>query len=168
MSKVSGSDYMPIQRSMKEHQVVVDGLTNGERYYFVVTSVNNSWPSVESNYSTEVSTVPSPQIPGAPVMGGGSAEQAATPANGEILVKGWGLPTSELKGYNLYISESPDSGYRKVNDTPITAASYLAQGLDIGRHYWFMLTSVSNDNPPVESRPSPPWSLISHAAGATQ
>jgi len=168
MSKVSGSDYMPIQKSMKEHQVVVDGLTNGERYYFVVTSVNNSWPPVESNYSGEASTVPSPQIPGAPEMGGGGAAPVAATADGEITVKGWGLPTSELKGYNLYISEAPDSGYRKLNDAPITAASYLAQGLDIGRHYWFMLTSVSNDNPPVESRPSAPWSLISHAPGTGQ
>jgi Fibronectin type III domain len=164
MSKVSGSDYMPIQKSMKEHQVVVDGLTNGERYYFVVTSVNNSWPAVESNYSTEVSTVPSPQVPGAPELGGGAPEAAAAP-NGQIVVRGWGLPTSELKGYNLYISEEPDSGFRKLNDTPITALSYTVQGLDIGRHYWFMLTSVSNDNPPVESRPSAPWSLISQAPG---
>ncbi|HTB22752.1 MAG TPA: fibronectin type III domain-containing protein [bacterium] len=164
MSKVSGSDYMPIQKQMKDHQVVVDGLTNGERYYFVVTAVNNSWPAVESNYCTEVSCVPSPQIPGAPELGGMPAATTAAAASGQIVVKGWGMPTSDIKGYNLYMSLDPTSGFKKMNDAPITEMQYTVKGLDINRRYWFMLTSVTNDTPPVESRPSPPFNMLSTPA----
>src|SRR5665213_2679383 len=163
MSKASGSSYLPIQKRMKEHQVVIDGLTNGERYYFVVTAVNNSWPSVESNYSTEVSTVPSPQIPTIPGMGGGTSS-SVVPANGEINLKGWGVITGNARGYNIYMSVSADTGFRKVNNAPVTTLSYLVQGLDINRRYWFKLTQMTNDEPPVESQPSAPWSVLSRMA----
>ncbi|MGH7443020.1 MAG: fibronectin type III domain-containing protein, partial [bacterium] len=166
MSKASGTDYTPIQKRMKDHRVVVDGLTNGVRYYFVVTSVNNSWPAVESTYSTEVSAVPSPQIPGAPTLGGGGSVGSSS-ANGEINVKGWGPPTGSIAGYNLYVSLNPDNGFKKLNSTPIKDSSYLAQGLDIGRRYYFMLTQVTSDSPPVESAPSAVWSMLSSEAPAT-
>lgn len=162
MSKASGSNYIPIQKRMKETRVVIDGLTNGQRYYFVVTSVNNSWPSVESNYSAEVSTVPSPQIPNAPGMG--STPITSTPNNGEIVATGWGMPTGNTKGYNLYMSETSGTGFKKVNDVLITGKNFVVPGLEINRRYFFMLTGVTNDSPPVESRPSPEWSVLSHPA----
>jgi len=163
MSKASGSSYVAVQKRMKENKVVIDGLTNGQRYFFVVTSVNNSWPAVESNYSSEVSTVPSPQIPTAPGVGT-TVHPDNTPAAGEIAVSGWPAITGNVKGYNLYMSETSGTGYRKVNDSIISSSSYLVQGLDLNRRYFFVLTSVSNDNPPVESRPSQEWSLLSHPA----
>jgi hypothetical protein len=164
MSKASGTNYMPIQKRMREHQVVVDGLTNGERYYFVITCVNNSWPSVESNYSVEVSTVPSPQVPLAPGLDGDQGTRQ-TVSNGEINLKGWGLPTSNIKGYNIYMSDAPDGRYTLMNaGGPVMGLSYLVQGLDINRRYYFKLTQVTNDSPPVESAPSSPWSVLSKAA----
>ena len=164
MSKASGSNYVPIQKRMRENKVVIDGLTNGQRYYFVVTAVNNSWPSVESNYSTEVSTVPSPQIPTAPGLGGGMQQQTQAPSNGEINLKGWAPPAGNVKGYNVYMSENSGTGYKKVNDSLVTTGSYLVQGLDINRRYYFVLTSLTNDSPPVESRPSQEWSVLSTPA----
>lgn len=159
MSKASGANYVPIQKRIKENRVIVDGLTNGQRYYFVVTSVNNSWPSVESNYSLEASAVPAPQIPTAPGMGGST--QSQSPATGEINVKGWPSLSGSTAGYNLYMSDVSGSGYKKVNDTPVTTTSFLVRGLEINKRYFFVLTALTNDSPPVESRPSAEWSVLS-------
>jgi len=161
MSKASGSNYIPIQKATTENKVIIDGLTNGQRYYFVVTSVNNSWPAVESNYSTEVSSVPSPQIPTAPGMGGANVSNDMPINNGVALVKGWGVPTGSTAGYNLYMTENSGSGYKKVNETPINGPSYLVKNLEINKKYYFVLTSLTNDTPAVESRPSPEWSILS-------
>ena len=132
----------------------------------MVTAVNNSWPSVESNYSLEVSAVPAPQIPTAPGMNGAPATSAGPVSNGEINLKGWAVPTGSTSGYNIYMSDVSGTGYKKVNDQPITGPSHLVQGLDINKRYYFVLTSLTNDNPPVESRPSQEWSVLSQADSA--
>ncbi len=164
MSKASGTDYTPVQKRMKEHRVVVDGLTNGVRYFFVVTSVNNSWPAVESVYSNEVSAVPSPQVPGVP----GQAMNPGGNTGGEIDFKGWGPVQPGYLGLNLYISTRPDGGFHKANDAPIRTLDYLVQGLEINRRYYYKLTQVTNDNPPVESEPSQVYSVLSHETPAPQ
>jgi len=160
MSRASGANYVPIQSRITDNRIIVDGLTNGQRYFFVVTSVNNSWPAVESNYSPEVSAVPAPQIPTAPGLGGAAAPVQA-PANGYIVQKGWSAPAGSVAGYNLYMSDSSGSGYKKVNDTPITTLTYTIQGLEINKRYFFVLTSLSTDSPSVESRPSTEWNMLS-------
>jgi hypothetical protein len=154
MSKASGSNYVPIQKRIKENKVIIDGLTNGQRYYFVVTAVNNSWPSVESNYSSEVSAVPAPQIPTAPGFGGEQEAAPAPVANGVLTARGWPVPTGRIKGYNLYISETSGSGFKKVNDSMITGPTYLVQGLEPNKMYFIRVTSLSDSEPPVESSPS--------------
>ena len=127
---------------------------------WVRSSEMRRWPAVESNYSPEVSAVPAPQIPTAPGMGGAAAPVQA-PANGYILQKGWSAPAGSVMGYNLYMSDSSGTGYKKVNDTPITTLTYLIQGLEINKRYFFVLTSLSTDSPPVESRPSTEWNMLS-------
>lgn len=156
MSKASGSNYVPIQKRIKENKVIIDGLTNGQRYYFVVTAVNNSWPSVESNYSPEISAVPAPQIPTAPGFGNDQQQAAPAPAaNGWLLAKGWPVPTGATRGFNLYISDTSGSGFRKVNgDAIITTPTFLVQGLEANKLYFLRVTGVSGENPPVESAPS--------------
>jgi len=165
MSKAPGTGYTPIQKRIQENQVVVDGLTNGTRYYFVVSSVNNSWPSVESAYSGEVSCVPAPIIPGTPSMTGAASTSQAKP-EGVVTLKGWAPPLGVIAGYNLYMSKSSGSGYVKVNSAPITGLSYPVTGLDVGERYYFILTSLSKDTPPVESRPSPELSRVATQAVA--
>jgi hypothetical protein len=162
MSKAPGAGYIPIQKRLKDTRVKIDGLTNGTRYYFVVTSVNNSWPAVESNYSTEVSAVPAPAIPTAPVMG--DAAPAAAPTNNcMILVHGWTMPGGNLLGYNLYVSASSGSGYKKANEQPIKDLSYKVSNLECNRRYFFVLTSLTTDQPPVESKPSQEFSMGSQS-----
>ena len=160
MSKAPGADYIPIQKRIKDNKVIVDGLTNGTRYYFVVTAVNNSWPAVESSYSREVSVVPAPIIPGQPVMGG-STTSTGVAKNGVAVLKGWSIPTGNIAGYNLYMSMTSGSGYKKINETPITSKTYPVKQLEPNRRYFLVLTSVTKDSPPVESRPSPEWSQMS-------
>ena len=49
-----------------------------------------------------------------------------------------------------------------MNDAgPITAVSFLVKNLEPNKRYYFVLTSLTTDNPPVESRPSQEWSLLS-------
>ncbi len=166
MSKAPGRGYIPIQKRIKDTQVTIDGLTNGTRYYFVVTSVNDSWPSVESAYSAEVSAIPAPIVPGAPVLGSGASTPQPVAQTGEIVVKGWLPPTGNIAGYNIYMSTTNGTGYSKVNDKPITATSYTVHNLQPDQAYYFVLTSVTTDNPPVESRPSQGWSQIAKVAGS--
>lgn len=162
MSRAPGADYIPIQKRIKDSKVIVDGLTNGNRYYFVITSVNNSWPSVESAYSIEVSAVPAPVIPTAPTFGG-STESNVPVNNCVVNVKGWSIPAGNVAGYNLYISTTSGMAYKKANDKPITGLSYKVTNLECNRRYFFVLTSVSNDQPPVESKPSQEWNLTSES-----
>lgn len=166
MSKAPGTGYTPIQKRIKDTTVTVDGLTNGTRYYFVVTAVNNSWPAVESAYSVEVSAVPAPQIPSTPSMVGQTAAQPVQ-ANGVVNLRGWAPPVGNISGYNLYMTKSSGSGYVKVNDRAISETTYTVTGLEVGQRYYFILTSLSKDTPPVESRPSPELSRVAEAAPNT-
>ena len=79
-------------------------------------------------------------------------------------VPGWAPPMGAIAGYNLYMSKSSGSGYVKVNDKPITGWSYPVSSLDVGERYYFILTSLSRDTPPVESRPSPELSRVATQA----
>ena len=160
MSKAPGGNYVPIQKRVKDTKVIIDGLTNGTRYYFVVTSVNNSWPAVESAYSREVSGVPAPFVPDAPALGE-EKEDLGPAKNGVIIVKGWPVPTGNIKGYNLYISSVSGSGYKKINAEIISDQSFMVRDLEVNKRFYFVLTQLTSDSPPVESRPSQEWSLIS-------
>jgi hypothetical protein len=153
MSKSPGSRYIPIAKRIKENYVTIDGLQNGTRYYFVVVAINNTYPSVESAYSNEVSVVPAPVVPGTPEIFP-IAQPSRIEKNGAIDVK-WGvMPGPRTAGYNIYITETPGKGYMKANAAPIKDVHYTIKGLEVGKKYYFAISSVSNDTPPVESRPS--------------
>ena len=165
MSKAPGADYIPIQKAIRDTKVIVDGLTNGTRYYFVVTAVNNSWPAVESTYSREVSVVPAPIIPGAPTLGGEDVRQGPS-KDGIYVLKGWGFPTGNIAGYNIYVSEVSGAGYKKMNEQgPVTATSFTIRELEPNKRYFWVLTSVTKDNPPVESRPSHEFNFTAKQEG---
>jgi hypothetical protein len=160
MGKAAGAGYIPIQKRVKDTKVKIDGLTNGTRFYFVVTSVNDSFPAVESNYSNEVSAIPGPQLPTAPVMGAAAQAEQGPALNGVAMQGGWPVPTGNIAGYNLYMSPTPGSGYKKVNSALITTSSYKVSNMEPNKLYYFVLTQVTNDNPPTESRPSQEFSKV--------
>ncbi len=86
------------------------------------------------------------------------------PSPGEIVAAGWPLPVGEVQGYNLYVSDTSGKGFKKANDAPITGKDFTVKGLIAHRTYYFVLTSLTNDNPPKESKPSQEWPMVSHLA----
>jgi hypothetical protein len=141
MSKSAGSSYTAIAKRIKETKTRVEGLSNGTRYYFVVTSVNNSWPASESTYSPEVSAVPGP--PGMAQLGGPAPAAANT---GCFPVRGLTVPMGSTKGYIVYYTKTPGFGYVQFNtkDKLITDVSNIQiTGVEPNTDYWFKVVGVS-------------------------
>jgi len=159
MSKSPGARYIPIAKRIKENYVTIDGLQNGTRYYFVVASINNTYPSVESAYSNETSAVPAPVVPGVPEIF--PISKVAKVQNNGVVDIAWGnMPNDRMAGYNIYITETPGTGYNKLNAVPVKDVHYLVSGLEVGKKYYFVMTSVTNDTPPVESKFTKEFSYI--------
>lgn len=57
-------------------------------------------------------------------------------------------------GYNLYLSDTKDGRFEKINDTPVKGGSRLmVPYLNPGQDYWFRMTSVSSRDSSKESAP---------------
>jgi tetratricopeptide (TPR) repeat protein len=79
---------------------------------------------------------------------------------GRIVARGWRTPPPpHLAGYYLYVSETREGGYRKVSPL-LTVPTFQVDGLVPGLRYYFMVTSMNDAKPPVESLPSTPWSMV--------
>ncbi len=166
MSKSPGTRYIPVVKRIKENYVTIDGLNNGTRYYFVVTAINNTYPPVESPYSNEANAVPAPVIPGTPEIFP-IAKKSTVEQNGVIEVN-WGkMPPANMAGYNVYITETSGKGYIKVNPSPVNDTKYIIRGLEVGKKYYVVMTSVTKDIPPIESKFSRELSFIAKPEGAT-
>jgi len=159
-SRTPGARYIPLKKRQKENYVTIDGLKNGSRYYFVVTSINNTYPPVESAYSNEATAVPAPVVPGTPEVFP-IAKKKEVKSNGAIDVV-WGkMPDARYSGYNIYITETSGKGYIKHNTAgPIKDTHYLVKGLEVGKKYFVVMTTVTNDTPPIESKFSQEVSYI--------
>jgi hypothetical protein len=148
-SKTTGGGYVKInQRPIKANYYSLRGLEKNTHYYFVVSSVTNTIPPVESQYSQQV-VAGTTSAPGAPVV-----VQSEVQNEGVIDIAkqegmaGWGDPSkSGLKGYNIYVSEVSGGRFDKVNAQPISnVPTYIVRKLKVGQRYYFTFTSVSNDN----------------------
>lgn len=159
MSKSPGARYIPIAKRIKENYVTIDGLQNGTRYYFVVAGINNTYPPVESSYSNETSAVPAPVVPGTPEVFP-IAQTKKVESSGAIDIA-WGkMPGARFAGYNVYMTLTPGKGYQKVNPAPVKDVHYMVKGLEVGKKYYFVMTQVTNDTPPVESKFSAEFNYI--------
>lgn len=159
MSNSPGTRYIPVARRIKENYVTVDGLKNGTRYYFVVVAINNTYPSVESAYSNETSVVPAPVVPGTPDVFP-IARTATRDTTGAFTINFGRMPPANMAGYNVHITETSGRGYVKHNAMPIRDSKYTVKGLEIGKKYYYVMTYVSKDVPPVESKFSKEYSDI--------
>jgi hypothetical protein len=165
MSKSPGARYIPVAKRISVNYVTIDGLQNGTRYYFVISAINNTYPPVESAYSNEASAVPAPVVPGTPEVFP-IAQTKKVESNGVIDV-GWGsMPAANMAGYNIYITETTGKGYVKVNPSPIKDTGFKVKGLEVGKKYFVVLTAVSKDVPPVESKFSPEYPYIAKPESA--
>jgi hypothetical protein len=148
MSKTTGSGYIKINKKpYKSNYAQFNGLEKNTRYYFVVTSVTNTVPPVESQYSREViaSTTgapAAPQVALSEVQNEGVIDIAK-----QAGISGWGDPSKNgLKGYNIYVSEVSGGRFEKVNSQPIgNVSQYLVRQKKVGQRYYFRFTSVGND-----------------------
>ncbi len=64
-------------------------------------------------------------------------------------------PSSDLQvvGYNVYVGESRDGNFAKVNTGPIRGTSLSVKGLKVGKTYFFFVTTVVGVQPAIEGRP---------------
>ena len=113
--------------------VVVEGLTNGTVYYFIVTSVNvagESSPSIEVSAAPRVDPVP----PSAPTG------VAAVAADGRATVS-WSS-TANTDSYNIYYSETSGTG---VDGTLVEDATTgeIITGLVNDTTYYFVVTALN-------------------------
>lgn len=129
------------------------GLSNGQRYYYVVTAVNSSG---EGKASPEASATPQVPAPGAP------QNLAATAGDAEVLLS-WS-PSLNATSYNAYWSKAAGvvPGGIGVTQIPgITATSYRHTGLTNGETYYYVVRAVSGSGESASSaersaRPLPP------------
>ncbi len=173
-SKTTGSGYVKInQRPIKANYYSLRGLEKNTRYYFVVTSVTNTIPPVESQYSREV-LAGTTSAPGAPVVVQSELQnEGVIDIAKQVGMAGFADPTKiGLKGYNIYVSEVSGGRFDKVNSQPISnVPTYLVRKLKVGQRYYFSFTSVGNDG--SESNRSKevsaialPYSTVVQSAGA--
>jgi hypothetical protein len=147
-SKTTGSGYVKInQKAIKANYYSLRGLEKNTRYYFVVSSVTNTIPPVESQYSREI-MAGTTAAPGAPVV-----VQSDVQNEGVIDIARQGSMASfpdpaknGAKGYNIYMSEVSGGRFDKINAQPIAnVPTYLVRKLKVGQKYFFTFTTVGLD-----------------------
>jgi|GEM_PF-1437327 len=112
----------------------VTGLTNGQRYYFVVTAVNLVGESAKSGeVSATPSTVPSPPRNLTTVAGNGSVTLTWLPS-----ANNGGMP---ITNYTIYYGTSPGN-YTK-NRTVSNITTYTVTGLTNGKRYYFAVSAIN-------------------------
>jgi fibronectin type 3 domain-containing protein len=108
------------------------GLTNGTTYFYVVSAVNASG---ESGNSNQVSATPQGVAPAAPTG------LTATPGNAQVSLS-W-TASSGATGYNVKRATVSGGPYTTVNPTPIAATSYTDTPLTNGTTYYYVVTAVN-------------------------
>ena len=108
------------------------GLTNGTKYFYVVSAVNGGG---ESANSTEVSATPAtaPQPPGAPTG------LLATAGNAQVVL-GWNA-VSGATSYHVKRSTTNGSGYAQI--AAPTSASFTDTGLTNGTTYYYVVSALN-------------------------
>jgi hypothetical protein len=164
-SKTSGMDFTKVNTNkvIKTNYYAVQGLEKNTRYYFVVTSVTSTKPAMESQYSREVVVVTT-TAPSAPSVEQGELEKEGVVDIGRQanMANTSSFPDpakSNLRGYNIYMSEVAEGRYEKITTQPIgNVPTYLVRKLKVGRRYYFKFTSVALDG--SESAMTKPFPTI--------
>jgi len=93
----------------------------------------------------------------------------AIAASGPGLRVTWNQPrevaAGDIEGYNIYRSDNPNSGYARLNDTPVPSPVYDDTGLETGNTYYYRVTTVFSDG--TESKPTDPVGMTAGAAAGT-
>lgn len=83
------------------------------------------------------------------------AEDAkASKREGQVHIEWPASSDPQVSGYNVYMGESKDADFVKVNRTgALTGTSLSLRGLKIGKTYFFFVTSIVGVEPAIEGRP---------------
>jgi fibronectin type 3 domain-containing protein len=74
---------------------------------------------------------------------------------GNVINLYWNLTRAEdVAGFNLYRSEEPTGGFKKINSTPILQASYIDSTIVANTVYYYYVTAIDDASPPNESQAS--------------
>jgi fibronectin type 3 domain-containing protein len=122
------------------------GVTNGTKYFYVVSSYN---AQAESANSTEVSATPNAPAPAAPTG------LTATAGNAQVMLA-WTVSTGATS-YNVKRSTTSGSGYTQIASP--TATSFTNTGLTNGTTYYYVVSAVnaageSSNSSPVSATPA--------------
>ncbi len=147
-SKTTGSGYVKInQKAVKANYYSLRGLEKNTKYYFVVSSVTNTIPPVESQFSREI-YAGTTAAPGAPVVVQSDVQnEGVIDIAKQVGMAGFPDPAkNNLKGYNIYVSEVSGGREDKINVQPLAnLPTYLVRKLKVGQKYFFTFTSVGLD-----------------------
>ena len=117
----------------------VTGLSNGTRYYFVVTASNAAGQSPASAEASATPQVPAPAAPSGLSLSAGDAQVTAS----------W-QRVSGASTYNLYYATSSLAGVTDLDTRTgvtrvpdLTGTSYTAEGLTNGATYYFVVRAVN-------------------------
>jgi hypothetical protein len=160
-TKTSGTGYVKINsRAIRANYFQMRGLEKNTHYYFVVASITNTIPPIESQYSKEV-IAGTTAAPGAPIVVQSDVQnEGVIDIARQEQMASFGDPAKKgLKGYNIYVSEVSGGRFDKINAQPIeNVPTYLVRKLKVGQKYFFRFTAVGLDN--SESAPSREVSFV--------
>jgi fibronectin type 3 domain-containing protein len=129
-STTSGSGYTQIAAPTSANYTDA-GLTNGTKYYYVVSAYNSSGQSANSS---EVSATPAAPVPAAP------SGLTTTAGNAQVMLS-W-TASSGATSYKVKRSSTNGSGYQTVGSP--TATSFTNTGLTNGTTYYYVVTAVNS------------------------
>ncbi|GBF32636.1 chitinase [Desulfocucumis palustris] len=146
-SESSGGHYNQVASGVAGTSYTVDGLTNGETYYFMVKSSNSNG---DSEYSNKVKEDPI----GLPTTRAPTGLKA-TAGNGRVTLS-WNQVTGAT-GYKVYRAGSSGGPYTLIA-SGVAGTSYTADGLTNGAIYYFVAKATnaygdSNNSNEVKAAP---------------
>jgi fibronectin type 3 domain-containing protein len=132
-STTSGGPYTTIS-SPTTSTYLDSSVTNGTTYYYVVTAVNSSGQSGNSNQASAKPTAPAPAVPPAP------ANLTATAGNQRVSLS-W-TASSGATSYNVKRSTTSGGPYTTISSP--TATTYVDSSVTNGTTYYYVVTAANS------------------------